>query len=117
MFILWLLLALAAAAAGVFVGRLALRNYREIAHRLERITFALVAEDALQFAAAGALLFFAAYFAGISIMDRYTGWTAAEVLEAARLALFGGVVVLFTSLYQMFATRKYRQWMTRKDKE
>lgn len=114
MFIIWLLLALLAGAAGVFIGKLALRNYREVVHRVEKITFVMVAEDGLQFAIAGALLFFAAYFVAVSILESYIGWTASEVLEAASLALFTGVVVLLTSLYQMFSTRKYRQWMMRK---
>lgn len=113
MFFLWLLFALLALAAGVFVGRLALRNYRHVVHEAEKITFVMVAEDSLQFAVAGSLVFFAAYFIGVSITEAYTGWTSAEVLDAANLSVFSGVVVLFTSLYQMFSTRKYRQWMTR----
>jgi hypothetical protein len=114
MFFAWLLLALIACATGVFVGKLALRNYREVVHQVEKVTFAMVAEDGLQFAIAGSLLFYAAYFIGVSLLERYTGWTATEVLDAASLALFAGVIALLTSLYQMFYTRKFRQWMMRK---
>lgn len=112
-FFVWLVIAFLAGAAGVYIGRLALRNYREVVHQTEKITVAMVAEDAFQFGVSGSLLFFAAYFLGISIIETYTAWSTAEVLEAARLSFFTGVVVLFTSLYQMFSTRKYRQWMMR----
>jgi hypothetical protein len=101
-------------AAGVYVFRLALPTYREVIHRIEAVPLRLVASGALLFGIAGSLLYFAAFFFGISALEGKTAWSSAEMVGIASSSILPGFVVLLASVYQMYSTRKFRQWMMRK---
>lgn len=114
MFILWAILALVVGAAGVYVFRLAMPGYREVVHRIEKVPFNMIATTALLFGISGSLLYFAAFFFGIAALENKTVWSNAEMLEIAGASILPGFVVLLASLYQMYSTRKFRQWMMKR---
>jgi hypothetical protein len=114
LFIVWAFLALIVGAAGVYVFRLALPSYREIVHRIEKVPFNMIATGALLFGISGSLLYFAAFFFGIAALESKTVWTSTEILEVAGSSILPGFVVLLASLYQMYSTRKFRQWMMKR---
>ncbi len=114
MFILWAIIALIVGAAGVYVFRLALLSYREIVHRVEKVPFSMVATGALLFGISGLLLYFSAFFFGIAALESKTVWSSAEILEIANASILPGFVVVLASLYQMYSTRKFRQWMMKR---
>jgi hypothetical protein len=114
MFVVWAILALIIGAAGVYVFRMAMPTYREVVHRIEKVPFNFVASTALLFGISGSLLYFAAFFFGISAMEAKTVWSSTEIIEIASSSIAPGFVVLLASLYQMYSTRKFRQWMMKR---
>lgn len=114
MFLVWIVFALVVGAAGIYLYTKTIPIYREVVHRVDKITFGMVAAAAVQFGIAGSLLFFAGYFFGVSAMESYTAWTSDEIIGIAASSILPGFVVFLASLYQMYSTRKFRQWMMRR---
>jgi hypothetical protein len=107
-------LSLVLALLGVYIGLFTFRKYTNLVHSVEPVSIPYIVKLAAWMGVSGCFSFFALIAILGAIAEKESSWSLQSILGLLGVSIAFGVIGFFGSLYQIYTTVKYRDFLINK---